>query len=250
MTAREDAPRTSWVRRGLWWMADYFYASRRQLAVLGLPWSIGRPRPVPPAWSRGDGVEVVLVPGVYEHWTFLRPLGDALSAAGHRVLVIHGLGMNRRTISSTAERLGSVLAEHAAPGGRVIVAHSKGGLIGKQVLVSPDAASLDLIGLVAVATPFGGSRLARLFFVPSIRAFDPQDETILSLGRANSVNGRIVSIFGPYDPHIPEGSALEGATNVLVPTAGHFRVLAAHTTHSAVIDGIAHLVATGDAQVD
>lgn len=225
-------------------MADYLYAARRQLAVVSPPWSFGRPRPTPAAWSRGTGVEVVLVPGVYEHWTFLRPLADALSAAGHRVLVIHGLGMNRRTISSTAERLASVLAEHAGPGGRVIVAHSKGGLIGKQVLVSPDAASLDLLGLVAVATPFGGSRLARLFFVPSIRAFDPHDETILSLGRASSVNGRIVSIFGPYDPHIPEGSALDGATNVLVPTAGHFRVLGAHSTHAAVIEAVARLQAT------
>jgi len=242
-----DAPaaRPSVLRRGLWWAADYVYAARRQLAVLSFPWAIGRPRPTPVAWHRGDPdlPEVFLVPGVYEHWTFLRPLGDALAAAGHRVRVVHGLGVNRRTIPSTADRLGAVLAQTpASESGRVLVAHSKGGLIGKHLLVSSgEAGALGVIGLVAVATPFGGSRLASLFIVPSIRAFRPQDETILTLGRETSVNGRIVSVFGPWDPHIPEGSALDGAANIAVPTSGHFRVLGSPATHRAVLDGIALL---------
>ena len=46
-----------------------------------------------------------------------------------------------------------------------------------------------------------------------------------------SVNGRIVSVFGHFDPHIPDGSALDGATNVLVPASGHFRVLGSRQTH-------------------
>jgi hypothetical protein len=212
---------------------------------------------------------VYLLPGVYEHWTFLRPLGDALAAAGHRVRVVHGLGVNRRGIAETAERLADVLAATRAPSaGRVLVAHSKGGLIGKHLLITSgaaiDAASeamsggdpadaaasapppsggppLGLLGLVAVATPFGGARRARVFVDPSIRAFLPDDETIVMLGRETSVNGRIVSVFGPYDPHIPEGSGLDGATNIAVPAPGHFRVLAAASTHQAVLDGIALL---------
>lgn len=273
-----DAPaaRLPVLRRALWWAADYVYAARRQLAVLSLPWAIGRPRPAPDAWRQGDPdlPEVYLVPGVYEHWTFLRPLGDALAAAGHGVRVVHGLGVNRRSIGDTADRLAKLLAETPVPSaGRVLVAHSKGGLIGKHLLVSSGAARraaaeaadggdpaaaaaaapapdrgrpLGVLGLVAVATPFGGSRLASLFVVPSIRAFRPKDETIVTLGRETSVNGRIVSIFGPYDPHIPEGSALDGATNVAVPTAGHFRVLDSAATRRAVLDGIA-LLAKDDA---
>jgi len=261
--------RPSVAGRGLSWVADYAYAARRQLAVLSLPWAVGRPRPVPRSWRQGDPAlpELYLIPGVYEHWTFLRPLGDALASAGHRVRVVHGLGVNRRTVASTSERLAEVLARTPAPdAGRVLVAHSKGGLIGKHLLVSSGAAAraaveaamggdpaaaaaaatddgrpLGLLGLVAVATPFGGSRLARLFVVPSIRAFRPKDETILTLGRETSVNGRIVSVFGPWDPHIPEGSALDGATNIAVPTSGHFRVLGAGSTERAVLDGIAVL---------
>lgn len=256
------------LQRAWWWTADYVYAARRQLAVLSMPWAIGRHRRTPSAWRTGSpGLpEVVLIPGVYEHWTFLRPLGDSLAAAGHRVRVVHGLGVNRRGIAETADRLARNLADlPLPPAGRVLVAHSKGGLIGKHLLVKSGAAgaaaaeasaggdpaeaaaaaphdprrpSLGLLGLVAVATPFGGARRARLFVDPSIRAFLPGNETIVMLGRETSVNGRIVSVFGPYDPHIPEGSALDGATNVAVPAQGHFRVLGSPKTHAAVLDGI------------
>lgn len=261
------------LQRAWWWTADYVYATRRQLAVLGMPWAIGRRRPTPAAWRTGspDLPEAVLLPGVYEHWTFLRPLGDTLAAAGHRVRVVHGLGVNRRAITETADRLARVLAElPPPPAGRVLVAHSKGGLIGKHLLVTTGAAAaaaaeasvggdpaeaaaaaphgpgspaLGVLGLVAIATPFGGARRARLFADPSIRAFLPGNETIVMLGRETSVNGRIVSIFGPYDPHIPEGSALDGATNVSVAAQGHFRVLASPRTHAAVLDGIRLLTA-------
>ena len=178
---------------------------------------------------------------MYEHWTVLRPLGDSLNAAGHRVSVVHGLGTNRRGVVETSERLGRALSKIPSPAaGRVMVAHSKGGLIGNHLLVSSGAAAaaaaealaggdpadaaarasappaaasgspLGLRGLVTVCTPFHGSQLAGLFFVPSIRAILPDDETIVMLGSDASVNGRIVSIFGRFDPHIPEGSALDG----------------------------------------
>jgi hypothetical protein len=275
VTAPEAGPaatRRPWRTQLAWWGADYLYAGWRQLSILALPWQRRRAGTEPRSWRSGDPAlpEVILIPGVYEHWTFLRPLGDALSAAGHRVRVVHGMGVNRRGIAETADRLCHLLERLPAPAaGRVLVAHSKGGLIGKQLLVAsgaateaaaaaaaggepadaaasagPESRPLAVLGLVAVATPFGGSRLAGLFVDPSIRAFLPGDETIVSLGRATSVNGRIVSVFGPYDPHIPEGSELEGATNVAVPTPGHFRVLAAPSTHRAVLDGIELLART------
>jgi len=274
----DEGPKPPALRRALWWAADYVYAGRRQATILQPPWSIGRHRPAPRPWSHGadDLAEIVLIPGVYEHWTFLRPLGDALAAAGHRVSVVHGLGINRGGVAETSDRLGRTLAQTPAPaGGRVIVAHSKGGLIGKHLLVSSGAASaavieamtggdpgdaaaaapapdasgtddspLGLRGVVAICTPFRGSRRARLLFDPSIRALMPDNETIVMLGRESSVNGRIVSVFGRYDPHIPDGSALEGATNVRVPAFGHFRLLGASETHRAVLEGVELLTAT------
>jgi hypothetical protein len=112
------------------------------------------------------------------------------------------------------------------------------------LLVTPGSATLGILGIVAVCTPFAGSRRARLLMDPSIRALSPTSATIVLLGRDTSVNGRIVSVFGRYDPHIPDGSLLDGATNVRVPAAGHFRLLGAPETADAVLDGIA-LLASG-----
>lgn len=222
----------------LGWMArDYTYAGWRQLAVFGA----GRE---PAAWRTGDleKPQVVLLPGVYEHWSFLRRLGDALNADGHRVVVVHGMRANRKPIAETAARVARALARVAPPpAGRVIVAHSKGGLIGKHLLIDDEGEQLGIRGVVAICTPFAGARRSRLFADPSIRALLPSDETIVMLGNAASVNGRIVSVFGTFDPHVPDGSALEGAVNVRVPVPGHFRVLDAPETLQAVRDGIAML---------
>lgn len=231
-------------RAARWWAADYLYAARRQLAVLG---AFRRPR----HWLRGDALlpEVVLLPGVYEHWSFLRPLGDRLNAAGHRVRTVHGLGVNRAPIADTAARLERALARLPAPSaGRVIVGHSKGGLIGKRLLVDEEALGAGrtptpLLGVVAVSTPFGGARRARFFLDPGIRAFLPGDPTLGALSRAREVDARVVSIFGVFDPHVPEGSVLVGATNVQVPVAGHFRILGAPDTVEAVLGGITRLAA-------
>lgn len=233
-------PSPSVTRRALWWAADYAYAFRRQLAGVVPPWAFGHARRAPRAWRDGsvEAPEILLLPGVYEHWTFLRPLGDAIAAAGFRVAVVHGLGANRRTVTETADQIRRHLDVTPCPAGRVLVAHSKGGLIGKHLLLDEHP---DILGLIAIATPFAGSRRAQLLRARTIRSFLPTDETIVMLGGSAGVNARIVSIFGPYDPHIPEGSALDGATNVLVPTAGHFRILGAPSTHQAVHDAIALL---------
>lgn len=237
--ARTSEPeQPSPIERGWWWAGDYVYAGWRQAAVITQGWH-------PPAhWREGDPAlpEVMLLPGIYEHWSFMRPLGDAISAAGHRVRVVHGMGTNRRGIAETARRLGRALAKvPAPPAGRVVVAHSKGGLVAKHLLVTGDEGTRGLIGVVAICTPFAGSRMAKLIIDPSVRALLPSDETIVMLGRAASVNGRIVSVFGRYDPHIPDGSVLDGATNIRVPVPGHFRILGAPETHRAVIDGVALL---------
>src|SRR3546814_16039957 len=61
---------------------------------------------------------------------------------------------------------------------------------------------------------------ARMMLAPSLRSFSPRDRTILSLARQEHVNARITSVFGRFDPHIPEGSDLPGARNVLLETGG------------------------------
>ncbi|SFN41350.1 esterase/lipase family protein [Mycetocola miduiensis] len=204
---------------------------------------------VPPSFSVGEPGKptIVLIPGVYERWNFLRPIAERLNAAGYPVSVVHGLGYNRRPIVETSERLARALSRVSAnPAGRLIVAHSKGGLVGKHMLVS-SSDELHLLGLVAICTPFAGSRYARYVLGQTLRAFIPTHETIVSLGKNSSVNARIVSIFGGFDPHVPDGSVLVGATNVKLPVDGHFAILHQPQTLDAVTDAVDLLVRSSEA---
>ena len=163
------------------------------------------------------------MPGVYETWRFLQPIVERVHASGHPVHVLDFTRMNSRPVAEAAEQVCAYLDEHDLRG-VTIVAHSKGGLIGKYVMSMPEgAARVDC--MLAVASPFNGSRYARYMLLPSLRIFRPHDRTIMALAQQQSVNSRIVSVYGRFDPHIPEGSELPGAKNVELDTGGHFRVL-------------------------
>ena len=171
----------------------------------------------------GDLAPVVLLPGVYEPWTFLRPLAIRLHALGHPVHVVRTLRNNVRSVPVAAARAQRYL-ELRDLRDVVLVAHSKGGLIGKHMMLVDDVSS-RIDRMVAIATPFGGSRYAHWMLDPTLRAFRPTDRTLSMLAAGALVNTRITSIYGSADPHIPEGSELSGATNLEFAVQGHFRVL-------------------------
>jgi pimeloyl-ACP methyl ester carboxylesterase len=207
---------TGVFRRLGWWAEDYAYAAARQLAA-------ALDRTDPADLRTGSKAPVVMLPGVYETWKFLHPLSVVLHRDGHPVHVIEPLHHNRTPVADSAHHVRTYL-EMQNLTGVTIVAHSKGGLIGKEVMLGE--AGPRIRSMVAVATPFGGSRYARFLLSRSLRIFSPHDATILRLAHETAVNERIVSIYSEFDPHIPEGSELPGARNVRLPTGGHFRVLA------------------------
>lgn len=226
------------LARLLWWWLDYVYAGWRQAR------SVIRHRR-PPAFAVGsaDLPAVILLPGVYETWLFLEPLGRRLNAAGHRVFAVPELSFNRMPVPRSAEvvadALGRLAARHGL--GRVILlAHSKGGLIGKQLMVTDAAAAhgISIVGMVAIATPFSGSSYAQYLPSSTLRAFAPQDTVLQELAAHRHANARIVSVYASFDPHIPAKSALEGAQNIELPIAGHFlplrNALLADTVERAV----------------
>jgi len=196
---------------------------------------LGLPARTPASYAVGSERPVVLIPGVYERWQFLRQFADALSARGHPIHVIPELGVNTRAIPDSGRR---VLAALAARDLRdvAIVAHSKGGLIGKAAMLEDADARIDR--LVAVATPFSGSRMAFLTIVPALRAFRPSHPVIRRLVAEQAVNARITSIQPAFDPHIPEGGDLAGGTNVRLDVVGHFRVLEDPAALAAVIAAV------------
>lgn len=58
----------------------------------------------------------------------------------------------------------------------------------------------------------------------------------MQLLREERVNEHITSVYGVFDPHIPEGSMLPGARNIQLDTAGHFRILAHEDTIRTILD--------------
>jgi predicted alpha/beta hydrolase family esterase len=212
-----------------WWILDYAYAVRWQShAMLS--------RTGEDSFRDGSGAPIVIVPGVYETWRFLQPLIERIHALGHPVHVMNLERWNTRPVRDAAEQVVSYL-EHQDLSDVTIVAHSKGGLIGKYAMSIP-AGSNRVSGMLAVAAPFSGSRYARYLVIPSLRMFSPTNETIIALTNRAALNSRIVSVYGRFDPHIPGGSYLEGAKNVELDAGGHFRVL----NNPRVMAELVHLV--------
>jgi hypothetical protein len=206
--------------RPFWWWLDYVYAGWQQAR------SLFRRHP-PHRFSEGDAAlpTIVLLPGVYETWLFLEPLARRLNARGYRVVAVPELSFNRMPVLRSAEVVGAALGRHSAENGNtefLLLAHSKGGLIGKKLLLSGHP---RLVGMVAVATPFSGSSYAQFLPSATLRAFSPHDEVLMELLTQQHVNERIVSIYAEFDPHIPAKSAIEGGQNVELPINGHFMLL-------------------------
>lgn len=224
------------------WGRDYAFAARMHLrsaldarspSVVGLP---------------GARVQVVLVQGVVERWHFLEPLARRLVRAGHGVRLVPELGRNLAPIVEAAEVVDRVVDGVAAahPEARIVlVGHSKGGLIGKRVLVQralrPDAA--QPAGLVALATPFAGSTRARLLRGSAIREFDPSSEILAALAAERAADARIRLVLPRIDPHIPGNALPEGMAGVRLRSSGHFRPLATREAAEAVLAAIAELTA-------
>jgi triacylglycerol lipase len=209
---------TQLLHRGWSWLLDYQYVVHQQ--VRGL---LDRTDPQDLLDPAAPAPPVLLLPGIYERWQFLRPVADLLREEGHPVHVLTRLRWNTAPLAASAEHVTAYLREHDLRD-VLVVAHSKGGLIGKYAMLHGDPEG-RITRMIAIATPFAGSRYARLFLARSVRALSPRDRTLRELAAQLEVNARITSVWGAFDPHIPGGSRLEGATNVPLRTSGHFRIV-------------------------
>ena len=214
------------LRRGWYWGVDYAWVTR------GFVDGLVR-RDVPARYTEGDLSPVLILPGVVEEWTLMRSVADRLSLAGHPVHVLPELRRNTMTVSEGSALAAAYLAARDLRD-VVIVGHSKGGLIGKHVLIGDADARVRRV--VAIATPFAGSILARWFPWRIVRALRPSDATIVALSAITEVNHLITSVYPVFDPHIPGGSRLDGATNVRIAAMGHFRILDDHEALDAVTE--------------
>ena len=228
--------------------ADYAYVLGRRLTA-----TVRRRAPLPgegtPPGSRGR--PVVILPGIFESWHYLQRIIEGLAAAGHPVHIVGDIGLNGRPIPATAKLVYQYLVAHDLTDA-IIVAHSKGGLVGKHVMlhdarVTPDA---DLPGrrrvghLIAVNTPWRGSELAR-YGLGAWREFQPRLPVISHLAAENAVDARITAIDSAIDQYVPRDSAPAAATRIPLPLVGHFRVLAHPAVVALIVARVRELARTG-----
>ena len=213
--------------------ADYAWIVAAQARAWAAP-------PDPARWRDGTRAPVLLLPGIWESWGVLRALGDALHAAGHPVHVVPGLGTNSADLDVGAARVRERLLALDLRGA-VVVAHSKGGLVAKSALVLPGVEA-RVRGVVAVATPFAGSRHATWFPARSVRRMSPR--ALRALLADERSHPRIVALRPRFDPHVPRAAdvpGLTGALEVELPLEGHFKPLGDPLLHEAVVRAVAYL---------
>lgn len=198
----------------------------------------------PPEHYLGHVVEgkvaVVIIPGIMGRWTFMKSLGDKISRTGHPVYIVPELKYNIFSIPESAEILSKVIERILTEYSDIIlVAHSKGGLIGKYYLAHHNDNG-HVLGMISIATPYSGSAMARLIPHDSYRELNIDSKVIHYLETHNTVNSKIVSICPEYDHYVwaEKGSYLDGAENILVPVHGHHKILFDKDVQKVVLESI------------
>jgi len=186
-------------------------------------------------------VPVLLIPGVNTKWHFLKRIADDISHIGHPVHIIKDLGHNRQAISPSADIVRAYIDEHDLHN-IIILAHSKGGLIGKQLLLKQNQ-DKRIVKVIAIASPFEGSSLAKVMPDRAMSELSPASTIVQDQRTSTDVNQDIISIYGMYDNHVwPVASAiLTGAENIQVNTDGHHQILSSDQTRDIVLQKVAEI---------
>ena len=203
-----------------YWFADYAYAIKKHIHSI-----VRRKRPNHYVLDTDDKGDVILIPGVYEQWHFLKRIGDILSREGYSIHIVEGIKRNSQEIHKESSKLHAFI-EKSKLSNVILIAHSKGGLVGKHYLIHHNKNN-KVVKLIAIATPFSGSYIAKIVGTRAIKELHPESESIKELKSATEVNRAITSIFPKSDNHIwhDNQSFLENGKNIVLKVSGHHRIL-------------------------
>lgn len=248
------------------WIVDYGYMVRGASASILYQ--------TPPdhyqSYVLAHKLPVVVIPGILGTWSFMKTLVDKISLAGHPVYVVPNLGYNLFNIPESARKIKSLIFKNpnanelalltlskkasaiketidTAHGERVIlVAHSKGGLIGKYFLTHYNTNN-KVIGMISIATPYAGSSMAKLLPLEPISELNVDSQIIKDLTENTSVNKDIVSIIPEYDNHVwsETGSYLDGADNIEIAVRGHHKIVFDKKVHAIVLESLEKITVKG-----
>lgn len=209
------------MKKTAYWIIDYYYL------LYGIYLMLTHKNP-PKAYLdfvvKGKS-PIILIPGISNKWGFLKHLGDSISQKGHPVYVASGLKFNFLDIPTSAKIVRKIIDGNNLKE-VVIVGHSKGGLIGKYLLIRENKDN-KIKKVIAIGAPFSGSWLAKTSFRSSFKELMPESKILQELSSNTKVNSKITSIMPAFDNHVwhEKGSFLLGATNITVPTKGHHKIV-------------------------
>lgn len=209
------------MKKAFHWIHDYFYAIRGEAHSY-----IYRKPPTHYLSHRvANKCPVILIPGLHERWNVFSRLAHEISQLGHPIYVITDLGRNIKDIPSSGKLVHELMDQEDIKNA-VVIAHSKGGLIGKFCLANCNS-DHRIKKLITIATPFGGVAPVKYIPIRHFKELSPGSKIIEELKACVHVNRDIVSIYPVFDNHIwPLSSAhLDGATNIQVPVHGHHKIL-------------------------
>lgn len=204
------------------WIIDYLHMARGGVSMF----VHSKPPKHYLGYTLPDKCPVILIPGIFGKWAFLKHLGDKISLSGHPVYVALELGYNIKDIPTSASIVRKIIDTNNIKN-CVVVAHSKGGLIGKYLLTYLNSDN-RIKGMVSIATPYSGSAIVKLLPpIKWLRDFTTTSEMLRELASHKEVNSKIVSISPEFDNHVwtKEGSYLEGAENIKVNEKGHHKIV-------------------------
>lgn len=221
------------MKRLLYWITDYAYMTNG--------WRMMYRHRNPPKHYLGHIVPgkdpVILIPGITLKWGFMKRLGDAISLAGHPTYVVTELGHNMRSIPDSSKIVEKIISDNNLKS-VTIVAHSKGGLIAKHLL-NHSKYSPKITKIIAIATPFSGSSLAKYLPKKYFSELRPESEIINSLSVKCDLDSRICTIQPSFDNHVWHSQQKPypvSSSNLVFETKGHHKILFDSTVINTVLE--------------
>jgi hypothetical protein len=185
----------------------------------------------PASWQSGSKGDVVIIPGFFGSWNFLRQVGDHFNHLGFRIWTIPQLGLNLSSLENSVQIVKNFLVTHhiTQP---IFISHSKGGLIAKSLLYDD---SIQTKYCISFSTPYQGTYLGYFYFGHA-NEFIPNSTALNKLASHSTRNSRIWALYSRLDNFVLPNKylALPGAHNIQLDIVGHTRILTSAKTLATI----------------
>lgn len=184
----------------------------------------------PLSWTKGDKGNFVIIQGLYEHFNFLKIIGDFINSQGYKVHILKDLNNNTLRIKDSVKIVESYAKENNLDEFNIIC-HSKGGIVAKYFLIN--SRFNDRIGkVISISSPYQGTLLSRLFDADLI----PNSEVINLIKSDKRHNSKFYNLYPKIDNHVipNKNLLLDGAINIKIDVVGHTRILTSSKTLEAI----------------